>query len=116
MLNKINIKSAPNQTFTTTLNVNGKNTTYLFLFSYRDKIGYWTMSVSDYESGKKILTNVPLLRINDGKADFDLFKQFAYKLIGSLFLVKEFEVDGDSPDFVTIQEKFSLVWGDNYVG
>lgn len=115
MLNKINVKSAPNQTFTTTINVNGKNITYLFLFCYRDKIGYWTMTVSDYETGEKILTNVPLLRINDGEADFDLFKQFAYKLIGSLFLVKEYEVYSDSPDFETIQEKFSLVWGDNNV-
>ncbi len=113
MLNKINVKSAPNQTFTTTINVNEKNVAYLFLFVYRDKIGYWTMDVSDYESGKKILTNFPLLRINDGNADFDLFKQFAYKLIGSLFLVKEYDTEHDSPDFVSIQEKFSLIWGDS---
>lgn len=115
MLNKINVKSAPNQTFTTTININGKNTAYLFLFIYRDKIGYWTMDVSDYESGQKILTNFPLLRINDLEGDFDLLKQLDYKLIGSLFLSKEYDTEFDSPDFVSIQEKFSLIWGDNIV-
>jgi hypothetical protein len=113
MNNTIPIQSQPNQTFTVTVEVNGINSTYLINCVYRDKLGYWTMDISDFNTNAMLLSNVPLLSFGNADGNADIFRQMAYMQIGSLFVIKTVNTTEDSPSYNTISTDYSIVWGDN---
>lgn len=113
MYNLLPLKSKPNQTFVTTVEVDNKNVSYLINLVYRDKIGYWTMDITDYATNVPVLTNIPLLTYSDGVNTFNALRQMAYMHIGTLYVLKKTDTSEDSPSYETLQTDYNVVWGDN---
>lgn len=115
MYNLIPLKSQPNQTFEFTIEVDGNNASYIGKLNYRDVIGYWTLDILEYKTKKIILTNVPLLTGGSLGLTANIFRQLDFMMLGRAYVLKVSDTDNDYPDFESLQEKFTFVWGDSYV-
>ena len=109
----IPLDCSPNQSFQVALSVNGVNITLNFFFRYNEIAGYWTMRVSDPNTGSTLLDAIPLVTITDDLYVRNFIEQYDYLKIGSAYLVKVGTVGGDFPDDTNLGKDFVLVWSDN---
>jgi Domain of unknown function (DUF6983) len=98
-----------NQTFTTTLSVDGNNLTLAFWIRWNTIAGYWIMTISD-QNGNVLLDSIPLLIAIDNSGN--LLGQYAYLKIGSAYLVKTGDTAGEYPTADNLSTEYSVVWGD----
>ena len=99
----------PNQTFQTTMEVNGKNLTLKFNVRYNEIADYWVMTVMDSQNNI-LLDSIPL--ITGVYPAADLLAQYAHLLLGSATIVNNGNAQMDYPDNTTLGKDFLLAWGD----
>ncbi|MDQ7094222.1 hypothetical protein REC12_11540 [Desulfosporosinus sp. PR] len=101
--------SDPDQSFVTTIPVDGKNLKLRLRIRYNNVAGYWVMSISDPNTNALILDNIPLLA--GGYPAADLLEQYSYLGLGSACIVNVGNSSMDSPDATTLGSDFLLAWG-----
>lgn len=105
----IPLTTSPNQTFQSTLSVDGKNITLEFNLKYNEMAEYWIMKISD--SAKVVLLDsIPLLP-GDAPAD-NILGQYSYLGIGSAYIRKASAITDDHPNDKTLGKEFVLIWSD----
>ncbi len=103
------LTNSPNQSFLTTLEVDGNPLTLQLAIRYSEIAGYWLMSVSN-ASGSLLVDSVPLITGYYPAAN--LLGQQAYLAIGSAFLINASGVSQDYPDWSNLGSDFVLLWDD----
>lgn len=104
----IPLSSAPNQTFTTQLIVDGSPLTLGIELDFNEMAGYWEMAISD-SAGNLLIDNVPL--ITGWYPAANLLGQYGYLQIGSAYLLNTGNASVDYPGESNLA-LFSLLWGD----
>jgi hypothetical protein len=105
----IPLTTSPNQTFQSTLAVDGKNITLEFNLKYNEIAEYWIVKITNSDN-VVLLDSIPLVPGNY-PAD-NILEQYGYLGIGSAFIVKSSNVAADYPSDTTLGTDFLLVWGD----
>lgn len=103
------ITSDPDQTFSCTIPINGKNVTLNFRLRYNDQAGFWWLTISD-QSGNILLDSLPLL--SPASPNGNILEQYQYLGIGSAYLIKTGSLPDDSPNSSNLGTDFKLLWGD----
>jgi hypothetical protein len=103
------LTSSPNQSFSSTLQVDGAPLTLNFTVKWNTMAGYWVMSISNSQ-GTLLLDSIPL--ITGWYPGANLLGQFAYLQIGSLYILNEGTTDLDYPDQNTLGTGFAVLWSD----
>jgi len=109
MMEQIQLSSLPNQTFQSTISVDGNNITLQFFVRYNSIAGYWTMRITDPLTNTILIDSLPLVT-GDGLAQ-NLLAQYSYLKIGSAYLINIDNVDPD-PTSENLGVNFVLLWGD----
>jgi len=111
------ITAGSNQTFTSTLPVDGGNVTLTFAFTWNEQGGYWWVTITDV-NGNLLLDGVPVITGLYPAAN--LLRQYQYLGIGSAYLVPNSATLPDNPDFSNLGtsttaglQTFSLIWSDS---
>lgn len=108
---KIPLTNSPNQTFSTTIPINGENKSFVFNLKYNYVAKYWLLTISDAATEQILIANIPLL---SSTFDFaSILKQFEYKLIGNAYVIPVYDFSLSAPDNTNIGTDFALMWGDN---
>lgn len=102
------LTSAPNQTFSVQLVVDGQPLTLNLAVNWQSMAGYWAMAVSDVNNNL-LIASVPL--ITGAYPAANLLAQYGYMEIGSAYLLNTGNSPLDYPDQVSLG-LFSLLWGD----
>lgn len=103
----IPITNSPNQTFTSTIPVNGKKLKLRFFIRYNTEQKCWIMNLRN-ESNEILVSAIPLV------CGLNILEQQSYLNIGSCYVVKiEDNIKRDRPNEYDLGTNFILVWGDN---
>lgn len=102
--------SSPNQSFETTLNIDGGNLKVLLTFRYNEMAGYWMMGVANAETGVYYVDSVPLITGLYPAAN--VLDQYRYLNIGSAYVIPVGSPDIDYPDDTKLGTQFLLIWSD----
>ena len=100
----------PDQSFITTIPVDGKNLTLKLRIRFNTAANYWVMSIADPKTGTLLLDNIPLL--TGGYPAADLLGQYKYLGLGSATIINVGNSTMDSPDSSSLGTDFLLAWGD----
>lgn len=103
------LQTAPNQTFSVQLTVNGKPLTLNIELGYSEMAGYWQMALADV-NGVPLVASVPL--ITGWYPAANLMGQYQYLKIGSAYLLNTGNATTDYPAADNLN-LFSLLWSDN---
>lgn len=100
------LTTSPNQTFTSTIPIDGSKIKFYFFLRYNTEQNCWQMDISD--SNKNILVStIPLV------CGCNLLEQYSYLNIGSAYIVKnDPNTTADRPNEYNLGSTFILVWGD----
>ena len=110
MAQTIPLNNSPNQTFTSTLSVDGEPLVLGFVIRYNELAFYWLMSIFD-QNGDLLLDNVALVTGNDPACN--VLGQFAYLGIGSAFVINASgDIAENFPNNSDLGTEFILVWDD----
>nr|DAY89325.1 MAG TPA: hypothetical protein [Caudoviricetes sp.] len=98
--------TSPNQTFTSTIPIDGKKIKLYFFLRYNTEQNCWQMDISN--SDKEILvSSVPLI------CGLNLLEQYSYLGIGAAYIAKiDNNINSDRPNDKNLGNTFLLVWGD----
>ena len=109
-LQQIPVNSNPNNTFSTTVFVDGKNLVLSFFLRFSEVAGYWLMDVGNADTGLPLLASIPLVpgRTPAG----NILGQYTYLGIGSAFVVPNGTPTEDWPSEYTLGTDWALLWGD----
>jgi hypothetical protein len=104
------LTTAPNQTLSVPLNIDGGVSDYYLTLGYNEIAQYWVMSVSD-TFGNLILDSIPF--ITGGAPGANILGQFAYLGIGSAYVINASGVSTpDYPNNLDLGTDFVLLWSD----
>lgn len=106
----IPLTTDPNQTFTCTLTIDGRNRRLSFFLSYNELAGYWTMDITDKEAGKTLLASVPLVPGEYPSAN--ILQQHSYLGIGSAYVLSSGVAATEYPSNLNLGSEWVLVWSD----
>ena len=106
----IPLSSAPNQTLTVALNVNGNNLGLKLNVAYNPMGAFWVLNIFTTQ-GVPIIQSVPL--ITGTWPGANVLAPFQYLLIGSAYVINITGVSQDYPDNTNLGGSFALLWGDN---
>ncbi len=106
----IPLTTEPNQTFQTTLSVDGQNIILSLTIRYNEVAGYWVMTITDPATNIILLDSIPL--ITGAYPAANVLGQYAYLGIGSVYVIKASAVAMDYPDSTNLGTDFVLVWTD----
>ena len=105
----IPLNNQPNQTLTTTVEVNGENRDFRFFLAWNGCGNYWEFDLYDNSTDQQLLSKIPLV----GNLNGNIIPQYAYKRIGEARIIN---VSG-SKDLIPNKENlgvdYYLIWGDN---
>lgn len=108
-LQQVPLTNSPNQRLTVPLNIDGVVKDYFFTLRYNEIAGYWALRVEN-QNRIVLIDSVPLVT---GLAPAgNLLAQFAYKGIGSMYIINASGVSKDYPNAVSLGSDFYLIWGD----
>lgn len=100
------LTTSPNQTFTSTIPIDGKAIKFNFFLRYNTEANYWVLDISD-SSNNNLLVSVNLI------CGLNLLEQYSYLRIGSAYIVKaDNSLADDSPNQYNLGTDFQLLWGD----
>lgn len=103
----IPLTTDPNDTFTSTIPINGENKKFYFFLRYNEEAGYWVMDLSD-ENKEPVVSSIPLI------SGINILGQYEYLKIGKAYIVKtDSSLLADKPDVTNLGTTFKLVWTDN---
>jgi hypothetical protein len=106
------LTSAPNQSFATTLQVDGAPLTLNLTIRWNEMAGYWVMSISD-SADDLLLDGIPL--ITGWYPAGNLLAQYNYLHIGSAFIINVGNSNSDYPGQNDLGSAFILVWDDTAI-
>lgn len=103
----IPLTTDPNDTFSSTIPVNGKNKKFYFFLRYNEEAEYWVMDLSD-ENKQPIVSSIPLI------SGINILEQYEYLKIGKAYIINtDKSLLADKPDANNLGDTFKLVWTDN---
>ena len=106
------LTNSPNQSFYSSIPINGENREFKLELWYNYEANYWLLSATDLMANKKLFTNLPLL-VSYGRFA-NILCQLAYKQIGfSGVLPRVSEFPESMPDDENLGTSYILIWGDN---
>ena len=105
----IPLTSSPNQSFSSSLLVDGAALTLQVAISWSELAGYWVMTILDV-AGNLLLDSIPL--ITGWYPAANLLAQYGYLQIGSAFILNEGSSIADYPTRNDLGQSFILLWGD----
>lgn len=111
MVNNIPLKSLPNQLARVEVTFDEKKHFYFLKFTYSEVCQYWLMTIMDTFQNI-IISNIPLVTGGSILSSGNILKQFAYKMIGSIMVLKSSNVNNDYPNEKQLGAEFKLIWGD----
>lgn len=102
----IPVSPSPNQTFTSTIPVDGAAIKLYFFLRYNTEQKCWMMSLKD-EERKDLVNAIPLV------CGLNILEQHSYLNIGSAQVVKlDPNIQRNKPNEFDLGVNFALVWGD----
>ena len=104
----IPLTTAPNQTFTVQLTVDGNPLTLNLTLSYSAMAGWWQLGIANAQN-TELIASVPL--ITGWYPCANLLAQYGYLQIGSAFLLNTGASLNDYPGLNDLPS-FSLLWSD----
>ena len=110
------LTSAPNQSLSASLNINGGTVTLQIVVTYNEMGGFWVLSISN-QAGVPILNSVPL--ITGAYPGANILAPYQYLEIGSAYVINTSGlINPDFPDETDLGANsstgdFSLLWSDN---
>ena len=104
------LDNSPNQSFETSLFVDGKSLRVALSFRYNEMAAYWVMKIADVEADRVLLDSIPLVTGQYPAAN--LLAQYAYLRIGSAYVIPVGGPELDFPSDTNLGTSFFLVWGD----
>ncbi len=109
----IPLTNTPNQSFETTLDINGQNVTLDITLRYNRVAEYWSMTITDSMTGDLILDSIPFVTGESPAAN--ILQQYAYLNIGKAYIVPVSPSDTDFPDDSdgSLGTAYILMWTDN---
>ena len=105
----IPVTNQPNQTFTTTVDVNGENRNFRFFFCWNGCGKYWEFDLFDDDTGDQLLSKIPLV----GNLNGNIIPQYAYKRIGQARIVNISGSNDLIPSKENLGVDYYLIWSDN---
>lgn len=97
---------SPNQTFTSTIPVDGKKLKLFFFLRYNTEQQCWEMDLKDSDNNA-LVNSLPLV------CGLNILEQHGYLNIGSAYIVKtDPNIHGDRPNEYNLGKDFILLWGD----
>src|SRR5690242_6513724 len=105
----IPLTSAPNQTLTVSLAIDGGVKTLQLTISFNEMSQYWVMKVAD-QNGNVLLNSIPFLTGDFPAAN--VLAQHTHLKIGSAYVVNAGNVQSDYPGQRDLGTGFFLVWSD----
>jgi hypothetical protein len=106
----IPVTSDPNQTFQAQVNIDGRNLTLEFFLSYNEVAEYWTIDIRYPPTGVPYICGIPLLPGVFPAAN--LLEQYAYLVIGSLYLLNVGGNPSEEPGNPNLGTDFVLAYSD----
>lgn len=107
----IPLDNSPDQSFLTTVSVDGNNLKLKLRLRFNTTSNYWVMSITDPKTGNLLIDNIPLL--TGGYPAADLLGQYKYLGLGSAMIINAGNSSLDSPDENSFANgDFLLAWGD----
>lgn len=110
-MQQIPISSLQNQSFQTTVVVNGNNVTLGIVLRFNEVAGYWVMTISNPTTNTVILDSIPLFA--DIYPAGNLLGQYEYLEIGEWYLVNVSGTTIDIPNSSNLGTDYLLLVGDN---
>lgn len=110
MAQTIVLSSAPNQTFSVGVNINGGTTTLRLAVYYNRITGFWVMDIAS-QAGVPLVTSVPLLTGVWPAAN--ILMPYQYLNIGSAYIINISGTSLDYPNETTLGNGFYLIWDNN---
>lgn len=104
---QIPLTNDPDQNFTCTIPVDGKNLKLKLRVCFNTAMNYWIMSITNSTTNALILDAIPLL------TGVDLLGQYKYLGLGSSAIINKGNSTLDSPNSKTLGTDFVLIWGDS---
>jgi len=103
---QIPLTPSPNQTFTSTIPVDGEKLKLFFFLRYNTEQKCWEMDLKDSDN-QDLIHSLPLV------CGLNLLEQYSYLNIGSAYIVKlNPNLMEDNPNEFNLGKDFVLVWGD----
>ncbi|CAI3574414.1 MULTISPECIES: phage baseplate plug family protein [Bacillota] len=100
------LTTSPNQTFTSTIPIDGNKIKFYFFLRYNTEQNCWEMDISN-SNKEPLINSIPLV------CGSNLLEQYSYLNIGSAYIVKtDTNISGDKPNDKNLGSTFILVWGD----
>jgi len=106
----IPLNSLDNQTFQSSLLIDGAKKKLNFRLYFNEVCNYWAMDIIDGITQEALVSSAPLIT-GSSKESTNLLAQYSYLRIGSAYLINAENVWSD-PDHVTLGINFLLAWGD----
>lgn len=106
---EVPVDSRPNCKKNVRLELGGKRRTLSFFFRFNPVGRFWTMDLSDAETGAALVTDVPLV-CGEGNAA-NLLHPYAYKAIGRAVVAPRSDAEGtDRPGLDGLGTEYLLCW------
>lgn len=107
----IPLNSAPNQTFTCIIPVNGENIRFTFFLSYNSVAKYWQLTLTKTLTQEVMVSCLPIL---SSSFDFrDIFNQLGYKNIGKCMIFNKNNDFESMPNDENLGTDYLMLWEDN---
>lgn len=110
---KIPVSNYPNQTFVTTVPVNGQNKSFKFHLWYNYKSEYWLLTLSDVETETVIFENLPLVSSNG--QFYNILSQLQHLCIGMCIMLPVVDDKKSQANDKNLGTSYVMIWGDNDV-
>lgn len=108
----IPLTTAPQQNFSSTLQVDGSPITLNFEVKWNSMAGYWTMAISD-ANNNLLVDSMPF--ITGWYPAANMLAQSNYLKIGAAYILNNGNVTSDYPGVSDLGSAFSLLWADTAI-
>jgi hypothetical protein len=103
----LNFKNQPNQTISTSVEVDGVMIDLEMFLQWNSMAGYWTVSIKDMAKDEVVISSLPLL------SAINSLGQYGYLKIGSMGVVNVGNLSDDDLNYENFGDKFLWVWDNN---
>jgi hypothetical protein len=103
----------PNQTFSCTLLVDGKNIPINFQLRWNAQANYWVMTLINSANGTYYVDSIPL--IAGVQPAINILQPYSYLKIGSCYIVNISGINSDYPTSENLGIDYIMLWGDTEI-
>jgi len=107
---QISLTPDPNQTFSCTLLVDGKNIPINFQLRWNAQANYWVMTLINSANGTYYVDSIPL--IAGVQPTINILQPYSYLKIGSCYIVNISGINNDYPTSENLGIDYIMLWGD----